>query len=437
LVPRVSKDLERKKVNAVDGERDVSFLARVKAPTDGGVAFARALMLGFIAALLVSTSASIAFEFAIYITFAVSPELRRRFVRTFHHPMMVGLLAFAATIVIATFHGPTSWHNALGALAGWRRLLLVPLAMVVFDDASSKRLLFKIFMLTCLVGIFFSFETAWRDIPIVHKMPPGIVFHNYSVQGLSFSLAAIVGIAAILRPEAFAGDRLLGSRAIMAVVAAVLIFDVAFVLWGRSGYLALIVMAVVIVTLLARGSLPAKALAGFGVLVCVVLLLGSSAQVRSRVEQAVSEFETADQSAKPTSLGYRAVFWPTTLRMVRDHPLFGVGTGGFEDGYRPYGQSVAGWQGSETADPHNQFLKILGEQGLIGLAAFLFFIFRALTCQAPTPYRQLATAALISWCATSLANSHFSTFVEGRLIFFWLGAMLATPSNGTEGMGRV
>jgi O-antigen ligase len=424
-------------VNAVDSKSGVSLLTRVKTPADGGLAVARALMLGFIAALLVSTSVSIGFEFAIYVTFAVSPELRRRFVRTFHHPLMVALLAFAATIVLATFHGPASWHGALGALAGWRRLLLVPLAMVVFDDESSRRLLFKTFILTCLVGVVVSFETVWRGVPIGDKLPPGIVLHNYSVQGLSFSLAAIVGMAAILRPEAFAGDRLLGNRAIMAVVVAALVFDVAFVLWGRSGYLSLIVMAVVIVTLLARGSLRAKALAGLSVLVCVVLLLGSSAQVRSRVGQAVREFETADQSAKPTSLGYRAVFWPTTLRMVRDHPIFGVGTGGFEDGYRPYGRNVAGWQGGETADPHNQFLKILGEQGLIGLAAFLFFIYRALTCQAPAPYRQLAAAALISWCATSLANSHFSTFVEGRLIFFWLGAMLATPSNGTEGIGRV
>src|SRR5262249_6299661 len=88
--------------------------------------------------------------------------------------------------------------------------------------------------------------------------------------------------------------------------------------------------------------------------------------------------------------------------------------------------------------PHNQFLKILGEQGLIGLAAFLFFIYRALTCRSPSPYREIAAAVLIAWCMTSLANSHFSTFVEGRFIFFWLGAMLATPSNGiatTAGMG--
>ena len=279
--------------------------------------------------------------------------------------------------------------------------------------------------------------TKWAGIAISEKMPPGIAFHNYTVQGLSFSVAMIMCIAALMRPAAYEGDRLLGDRRIMVAAIAIFVFDVAFVLWGRSGYLALVIMAVAIVTFLARGSWRTKALAGFGVLVCVSLLLGADPQVRSRVGQALREFETADQSAKPTSLGYRAVFWPTTLRMVHDHPIFGVGTGGFEDGYRPYGKTVGGWQGSETGDPHNQFLKILGEQGLIGLAAFLFFIFRALICPAPTPYRQVAAAVLISWCATSLANSHFSTFVEGRLIFFWLGAMLATPSSVTKTLGPI
>jgi len=426
-------------VNAIDSKRGVSLgslVSLVKVPADGGVARTRALLVAYIVATLISTSAAIAFEFVIYIAFALIPALRQRFLHTVHHPVMVGLLAFAATVVVGTLHGPASWHDALGALAGWRRLLLVPLTLAVFDDLASKRLLCKVFVITCLAGALVSFVTQWEGIAILNKLPAGISFHNYSVQGLSFSLAMIICIAAILRPEAFAGDRLLGDRRIMVAAIAVLVFDVAFVLWGRSGYLALIVMAVASVTFLARGSWRAKALAGVGVLVCVVLLLGSSAQVRSRVGQALREFETADRSAKPTSLGYRAVFWPTTLQMVRDHPLFGVGTGGFADGYRPYGQGVAGWRGGDTADPHNQFLKILGEQGLVGLAAFLFFIFRALTCPAPTPYRQLAATALICWCATSLANSHFSTFVEGRLIFFWLGAMLATPLNGIAAEGR-
>jgi O-antigen ligase len=158
-------------------------------------------------------------------------------------------------------------------------------------------------------------------------------------------------------------------------------------------------------------------------------MLGSSAHVRDRIEQTLYDMETVDQAAEATSTGYRIVFWRNTVRMIHDHPFLGVGTGGFLDGYMPYVQGVPGWKGDGTGDPHNQFLKILGEQGLIGFAAFLFLIGGALACPAPTPYRQLAAAALIGWCTTSLANSHFSTFVEGRLVFFWVGAMLATQTS--------
>jgi O-antigen ligase len=424
-------------VKAIESKPATSIVWRVLAPADGGVGIARALLLGIMVAALISTSATIVFEIAALIPFVLSRELHRRLARTIHHPLVVGIIPFAAVVVLATFYGPASWHDALNALGGWRRLLLVPLSVAVFDDSASKRLACKVLVGLCLLAAAVSFVTEWEGIPLLNKLPPGVSFHNYTVQGLSFSVAISVCIAAIMRPEAFAGDRLLGDRRIMAVAIAVLAFDVAFVLWGRSGYLALLVMAVAVVTFLVRGSWRVKALAGFAVLVCVGLLLASNAQVRSRIGQALREFEAADQSARPTSLGYRAVFWPTTLRMVRDHPIFGVGTGGFADGYRPYGEGVQGWRGNDTGDPHNQFLKILGEQGLIGLAAFLFFIFCALTCPAPAPYRQLAAATLICWCVTSMANSHFSTFVEGRLIFFWLGAMLAyRPVDGIVAAGQ-
>ena len=412
-------------VNAIESKPAASIVWRVLAPADGGVGIARALLVGLMVAALISTSATIVFEIAALIAFVLSRELRRRFAQAVHHPLVTGLLPFAAIVVLATFYGPASWHDALNALGGWRRLLLVPACVAVFHDTASKRLVCKVLVALCLVAAAVSFVTAWEYIALLNKLPPGVTFHNYTVQGLSFSVAIIVCIAAIMRPEAFAGDRLLGDRRIMIMAIAVLTFDIVFVLWGRSGYLALVIMATAVVTFLVRGSWRTKALAGFAVLLCVGLLLASNAQVRGRIGQALREFETADQSATPTSLGYRAVFWPTTLRMVRDHPIFGVGTGGFANGYRPYGQGVEGWRGNDTGDPHNQFLKILGEQGLIGLAAFLYFIFRALTCPAPAPYRQLAAATLICWCATSMANSHFSTFVEGRLIFFWLGAMLA------------
>src|SRR5262249_12636079 len=117
------------------------------------------------------------------------------------------------------------------------------------------------------------------------------------------------------------------------------------------------------------------------------------------------------------------------VQMIRDHPILGIGTGGVLGGYRPYIQRGSGWEDFETGGPHSQYLKILAEQGIVGFAPLVFFFFRVLGCSGPTPYRQLAIAAMIGWCATSLANSHFSTFIEGRLLFFWLGAMLATETS--------
>jgi O-antigen ligase len=139
----------------------------------------------------------------------------------------------------------------------------------------------------------------------------------------------------------------------------------------------------------------------------------------------LAEIANVDQVVSPTSIGQRVVFMRNTVRMIADHPVFGVGTGGFLEGYRPYVRNGSGWQSQDTGDPHNQFVKILAEQGLVGLIAMLFFLYRAFGRLAPAPFRHLAVAVLLGWCATSLASSHFSTFAESRMIFFWLGAMLA------------
>jgi O-antigen ligase len=403
------------------------WVLRILAPADGGVMLARLLLLATIVTLLRWTTPAQVLEGATYVAFACLPELRRRLWQTRHHPVMAGFLPFAGVIVVASFYGLASWHDSISALIGWRRLLLLPLALAVFDDEASKRLVLKVLVVVCLIGAAVSFIGVWLVLP---GWPGrGVVFDNYAIQGIVFSLAIIICLVTLLRPDLFAGDRLLGDRRFAAVAIAVLVVDIVFVLTGRSGYVTAIVMPLVIVTLLAAGTWRVKVLAGLGVLICVGVLFVSSTQLRSRVEQAINEIETVDQVTEGTSLGQRVVMWRATVRMIRDHPVFGVGTGGFADGYRPYLQGFTGWQRFESADAHNQFLKVQAEQGIIGLAALFFFIFRALTCPAATPYRQLAIAAMIGWCATSLANSHFSTFVEGRLLYFWLGAMLATQTS--------
>jgi O-antigen ligase len=88
-------------------------------------------------------------------------------------------------------------------------------------------------------------------------------------------------------------------------------------------------------------------------------------------------------------------------------------------------QSLQNWCARPAHDPHNQYLRVTVEAGVLGLLAFLGLIVGAARQPAAQPYRSCGLALLAAWSVTSLFNSHFQTFNEGHLIALLLGALLA------------
>lgn|GEM_PF-1967109 len=76
----------------------------------------------------------------------------------------------------------------------------------------------------------------------------------------------------------------------------------------------------------------------------------------------------------PSAMG-RIYAWNVGFSIVRDRPLLGVGIGCFVFGWPIYAPPEAGtlWRA-----PHNTFVAVMGEEGLLGLAAFCIFIGAAL-----------------------------------------------------------
>ena len=67
--------------------------------------------------------------------------------------------------------------------------------------------------------------------------------------------------------------------------------------------------------------------------------------------------------------------WDNTLDMIGDKPLLGSGAGSFEDDYGKVAQAKAtGWRAKRSSDPHQQYLHIAAEFGLVGLGFFLLFL---------------------------------------------------------------
>jgi len=220
-----------------------------------------------------------------------------------------------------------------------------------------------------------------------------------------------------------------GFRWFLPVAGLAILVDLVFITPGRSGYLVLLVLAAFGAIFMVEGKW--RYLLGLGAPLVLALLLFLSPMASQRIEQAVSEMQNYRQSTELTSMGIRMVMWRNTLELVRQRPWFGYGTGAFSEAYRRQVAGQKGWRGQPVDDCHDQFLRIVAEQGLAGLLVFLVFLGSFFRQQVGMPYRLLGLGVLLAWCATSLFSAHFSTFVEGRFIYLWLGALLCQSSQNT------
>lgn len=403
----------------------MSTIARLNS---NSVTAARAALIATLVSMLFSTSLSIGMEIAAYALFAASPALRGRLWHAAKHPAALALAAFLLTIVVGALHGAAPWETRLASLVGWRKALLFIFALAVFDTETAKKDLLSAFLAANLAAALLSTLTFFTQQTILGRSP-GIVLHNDVTQSMMFVVASTVAAGALAYRAKVAAAWFPSSPLLLVAALVILIGNIAFVTPSRSGYLALIILAGVFSCALWAPAGKYRLVAALASVICVGVLLASSSQVRTRLTQAVVELRAGGDSQGMTSMGVRTIMWRNAYQLIKTHPYAGVGTGGFETAYSALVKDKEGWLATTTTDPHNQFLKVWAEQGMAGLLALLGFIGTVLISKALPPYRLFAVGVILVWCATSLFSSHFSTFVEGRFLFLWLGAMLAQSAR--------
>lgn len=74
----------------------------------------------------------------------------------------------------------------------------------------------------------------------------------------------------------------------------------------------------------------------------------------------------------------RFKIWEAAKMMIKDNPIFGIGYENFQIQYPIYvtnnRESLLVWDGFRTLHPHNIFLKVQSELGILGTIAFITFI---------------------------------------------------------------
>jgi len=123
----------------------------------------------------------------------------------------------------------------------------------------------------------------------------------------------------------------------------------------------------------------------------------------------------------------RIAFYRSSIRMIKDHPIIGVGLNTFMKAYPKYKVRDVDVITADACYAHNNYLQMAGETGLVGLAVFLLAI-AMFFMEARGVYRQGASYArhaalglvcgIVAFLLNGLTESSF--YFSKIVVVFWV-----------------
>ena len=114
---------------------------------------------------------------------------------------------------------------------------------------------------------------------------------------------------------------------------------------------------------------------GIVTLILVTSLWFISPEFQQRIDRTVSAFD-GSQAGLDFALADRLPIWNTSLAMIQQHPINGVGAHAFRKAYPQFASEDDVWQKNDGVGmhAHHWFLEVLSDTGIIGLLLFIFAI---------------------------------------------------------------
>jgi len=276
------------------------------------------------------------------------------------HPARTSLEIPIALLLIAGIVGIAISPDHLGALGIYRAYFIEPVAVFyIAIDLVRTPQQFRVILLGLAMGatIFALMNLGAWAIALAHHQviqtgdAPEALYT--SPNAVAMYLEPPLAIAAGFGLYADNGrDRRIAIACLVFVLAAVV-----FTL-SRAGLLTLTVLALVAIITMPQRRLK-LALLGGAVLGAIAVLQIPYIQIRF--------FRQLDPTYNQNTFEGRLQIWSDTLHMLRDHPILGAGL-------RAYTQVMAPYVSTHRIPelyPHNVYLAMWSEVGLLGLAAFV------------------------------------------------------------------
>lgn len=356
------------------------------------------------------------------------------------HPVARAAMLLFATLSVACAYSEAPLREALGTLLKYVDLAFIPLLMVTFRKVEMRHRAMNLFLVVMAVTALLSWLVGLQWLPVQGWMWRGATTENPTIFRGPITHNILMAYTAYLFVLRSRDAAIFRTKVVYAALAVLSAGNVLFMVQGRTGYLVLTALTVYFAWLMlvqrlsARGHSIGWRAGASAIVLGIVVIVGAyyaSPRLQQRVDQATTEFkEWQPDVGSKTSVGLRLEFYYNTSQVIAQQPLLGAGTGAFPIAYA---RQVQGKNMELANNPHNEYLLIAAQTGVIGLLLLLYLFYTQwrFAPSLPTTFeRDAARGLVLSIVITALFNSPLLDHTEG--LFFAFSSALLFAGLGTE-----
>lgn len=374
-------------------------------------------VLGVLAAfvLIFPTALVNAVLFLLLISYFLSGNYADKWQRIRTNPVARASLWLFGLFMAGVIYTSAGFIEALGTLNSYRELWLLPIAISIFNQANWRQRAYYAFLIAVGVAVLasFSMRLGW--------LPPGKIDQEWVPFKGRIAYGFFLAFAIYLMLHHAMWAEILKRRILWLAFAALSSFNLLFLVSGRTGH---VIFVVLLALLLFQYRERAKKY-WLAILLVLSVLAATTILTSPAIKSRSADIELATTNPEASSMGQRLIFWKTSLRIIADHPLLGGGTGSFA---REFAKHAYDRPGFYANNPHNEYLMIASQLGLVGLALFLWLLYRIFrySKKLQRPYDYAAQGLVVAMAVGCLFNSFLRDHGEGHFFAIYAGLLFSS-----------